>query len=191
VAIAGPLAGSSRAPLPSVTSRWSEWVATHPDSLTLALPRPVLFEDPDRLPVAYEYEPDAPQAGYYATDDLWFPAADVPDVFPLKSEVVTVELDGAHLAIGLAAVTAHGPLVLDVGGRPILVVPTAAGARVYDAGGLADVVGGPPPGGVTAAGPDSAVLADGSRLPRLVSGQSFWFAWYGQHPDTVWWPEAA
>ena len=26
------------------------------------------------------------------------------------------------------------------------------------------------------------------RLPRIVSSQSFWFAWYGLHPDTETWP---
>jgi hypothetical protein len=174
-AIAGPLEGSSLTILPSVTIRWADWVEAHPRSLTLALPSPVLFEDPDRPPIAYEYEPDAPQAGYYAAEELWFPAVGTPDVFPLKSEVVTVELEGAHLAVGLAALAAHGPVVLEVGTRPILVVPTAGGARVYDASGLEG----------------AAVPADGTGLPRLVSGQSYWFAWYGQHPDTAWWPEAA
>ena len=31
-------------------------------------------------------------------------------------------------------------------------------------------------------------LSNGTVLPRLVSGQSFWFAWAGNHPDTEWWP---
>ena len=190
-AIAGTLEGSSLTKLASVTTRWSDWVATHPDSLTLALPPPVLFEDPDRPPIAYEYEPGAPQSAYYASEDLWFPAVGVPEVFPPKSEVVTVELDGAYLAIELAALARHGPVVLEVGTHPILAVLIAGGARVYDARILGAVAGGPPSGAATEAGPDSAVLADGTRLPRLVSGQSFWFAWHGQHPDTTWWPTAS
>jgi hypothetical protein len=189
-AIAGPLERASLTMLPSVTIRWSDWVEAHPHSLTLALPPPVLFAEPDRPPIAYEYEPDAPQAGYYAAEELWFPTFGVPDVFPPKSEVITVALDGAYLAIGLGALSEQGPVVLEVGPRPILAVPTVGGARVYDGRGLQGAVGGPPPGGMSAAGPDSALLADGTRLPRLVSGQSFWFAWYGQHPDTTWWPLA-
>ena len=38
---------------------------------------------------------------------------------------------------------------------------------------------------------EALVLVDGMSLDRLVSGQSFWFAWYGNFPDTTWWPEAA
>ena len=43
-------------------------------------------------------------------------------------------------------------------------------------------------GQVVAPDEDSIELPDGTVLPRLVSGQSFWFAWAGNHPDTTWWP---
>ncbi len=53
-----------------------------------------------------------------------------------------------------------GPVEIDVGGRRLIAEAAPRGVRFTDA----------------ATGED------------LASGQSFWFAWYGQHPDTAWWP---
>ena len=192
-ALAGPLHGTVLTKLPSVASRWKDWVDTYPSSLTLALPRPVVFADPERPPISYDYEPGVAQSSYYESDDVWFPIFDTPDVFALKSEVVTVELRGAFLAVGLEALAQHGPVVLEVGGHPVLVVPGAGGARVYDAGEavaarslpVGEAVGLPEQGTT----PHAVTLAGGLVLPRIASGQSFWFAWYGQHPDTTWWPQ--
>jgi Protein of unknown function (DUF3179) len=191
-AFAGPMAGAALTKLPSEAARWGDWVADHPDSLTLDFPRPVVFDDPERAPISYEYEPGAAQSTYYESDEVWFPIFDAPDVFALKDEVLTVELEGAHLAVGVDALAEHGPVVLALGDGAVLVVPTGAGGRVYDAGAAVGpgelTVGGPvglDPAMVT---PEAVTLASGTELPRLLSGQSFWFAWYGAHPDTAWWP---
>jgi hypothetical protein len=79
--------------------------------------------------------------------------------------------------------------VLAVGDGTVVVVPTPAGARTYDATAVlapgAEVELAATAGAATE---QSVELADGTALPRIVSGQSFWFAWYGAHPDTDWWP---
>ena len=191
-ALAGPLAGATLEKLPSMAARWRDWVAAYPGSLTLALPSPVVFEDPERAPISYDYEPGVAQSLYFESDDVWFPIFDTPDVFALKSEVVTVELDGSFLAVELQALTDHGPILLTVGDHPVLVVPSGGGGRAYDAADavtagdlrVGQAVALPEP----RATPRGATLASGAMLPRIPSGQSYWFAWFGHHPDTDWWP---
>ena len=204
-AFAGPLAGTKLEQFPVATTRWSDWLADHPDTFTLDTPPPTYFPTlPERPPVSYDYTPGAAYRSYYSSDDLWFPTFETPDVFELKEEVVTVDRGDYTLALGLAALEAEDPFVYVLGDEPLVIVPNQGGARVYSA---AEVAGVPAeawrhgaavevaPGGVLhdqlrVNGVEGRSGLD-VRLPRIVSSQSFWFAWYGLHPDTEVWPPPA
>ena len=117
---------------------------------------------------------------YFAAGELWFPAVEALPVFPAKAEVATLEFDGLALAVELNALSASGPISVEVGNELISVIPSGGGARFY--------LGTPDDFDGFEAGEES--LTDGSvSYPRLISGQSFWFAWYGTHTDTAWWPD--
>ena len=187
-AFAGALVGAHLVALPVVTTTWSDWVATHPDTEVIGIPDPVVFDDPERPPISYDYTPGAAYASYYESDELWFPTLATPDAFALKAEVVTVEHGGATLAVSLDALHDAGAVAVTAGDATLVVVPAGAGARVYDATGTGVRRGEPVALATEQAGVSSVALADGTVLPRVVSGQSFWFAWYGAHPGTDWWP---
>ncbi len=173
-AIAGPLQGTVLDRFPLTVTRWGAWRTEHPDSSVVAIP----------TGIPSDYPPGAPYRDYYEAPELWFPAASVPDVFAVKERVGTVELGGARLAVSVAALADAGPQVLEVGEGAVLAVPTPAGIRFY---------GDARPGDAEAlveASDTVAVLSDGTVRARLLDGQSFWFAWYGAHPDTAWWPPA-
>ena len=201
-AFAGPLAGTKLAQYPVATVRWEDWLADHPGTFTLDTPPTTYFlEQPERPPITYDYTPGAAYSSYYSGEDLWFPTFETADVFALKDEVVTIERAGNSLALGLTALEAEDPFVYVLGTEPLVIVPNQGGARVYSA---ADVEGVPAaawrhrapvevaPEGVL----HDQLLVNGLdgrnrvdiRLPRIVSSQSFWFAWYGLHPDTEIWP---
>jgi hypothetical protein len=171
-AIVGELEGTVLDRFPITVTTYGDWVAEHPDSGVIAIPQGDL----------YSYEPGDAYAAYYDQADLWFPTADVPDIFEDKELVATVDLDGSRLAVGVAALDAAGTQAIVVEGRTIVVVPTGGGARFYDGTGLdagADLDG--------VAGESALVLGDGTELTRLASGHSFWFAWYVNFPDTATW----
>ncbi len=180
VGMAGPLAGVELERFFVTVTTWRDWVAEQPDTDVLAIPDRGIYT------AGYSYEPGDAYASYYGSDELWFPVFEAPDVFPAKEEVATVDLGGAQLAVSVAALDESGPQLLAVGDRHVVVVPTGGGARFYDASGAGDL------GdlGAAEAGQERLVLASGVELPRLLSGQSFWFAWYGAFPETGWWPEA-
>jgi hypothetical protein len=190
--IAGELEGRVLEQFPVVTTTWSDWVADHPDSETLEIPRPIFFPDtPDRPPISYAYEPGSAYQSYYANPDVWFPILDTPDTFELKASVLGILHDGESLAIEVDALVAAGPQVFVVGGRPVVLVPTASGARAYDGTGLALQQGDELE--LATDDPESLTLSNvvnGAVLPRIVVEQSFWFAWFGNHQDTAIWPEA-
>lgn len=202
-AFAGPLAGTKLEQFPVATTRWSDWLADHPDTFTLDTPPPTFFPElPERPPIAYDYTPGAAYRSYYSSEDLWFPTFETPDVFELKDEVVTVDRGDHALALGLAALEGLAPFVYVLGDEPLVIVPNQGGARVYSAAELdepaIDWRGIPAvtvaPGGVLhdrlqlrAVGRFTGLSLE---LPRIVSSQSFWFAWYGLHPDTEVWPPA-
>ena len=185
-AIAGPLEGTELERFPVETTTWADWLEAHPDTETLDTPPPTIYEDnPERPPLVYDYTPGSAYATYYEADGLWFPAVEPPDVYEPKEEVITVALDDAAVAFSLNDIIRSGVSVLEVGGNDVLVVPTEGGARVYHAAGTALDAG--TVTAVESSTASEAVLLDGTVLPRIVSGQSFWFAWYGLHPETDTW----
>jgi len=136
--------------------RWSDWFAENPNTEVLKLPRPIFFDDPERPPISYDYTPGEAYRSYYDNPDVWFPILDVPDTFAIKTEVVGIERNGDTVAFDVAAFNALGQIVeIEVGGDLLTVEPTGAGVRVFDA------------------------AAD-----RIITEQSFWFAWHANHPDT-------
>ena len=172
-AVAGPLAGTVLDRHPLTVTTFAAWVAEHPDTGVLAIPD---------LGFPYSYRPGDAYRSYYDSAELWFPTFQAPDDFAPKAEMATLLIGHAALAVEIAALAT--PEVLPFAGTMVLVVPTEGGARFYDLG--------PDPGPVdpaaVATGEMSAVLDDGREAPRLAGGHSFWFAWYGAHPDTDWWP---
>jgi len=184
-AIAGPLEGTVLERFPVTVTTYGEWIAEHPTSDVVAVPGLGVELPQGVIGAPYSYEPGDAYADYYASDDLWFPVAEVPDVFSAKALVATVDLDGEQLAVGIEELAAAGPQLLEIAGTAIVVVETSGGARVYDTAGSAVAVSDVDP---AAAGEESLVLSDGTELPRVQSGHSFWFAWYVNFPDTETWP---
>lgn len=186
-AIAGLLKGTVLDRFPITVTTYGEWIAEHPDTAVLDIPgRASTSRGGNEITggANYSYEPGDAYAEYYASPNVFWPAAEVPDVFADKDLMATLDLDGEQLAVGVDALGAAGPQVFTVAGQTVVVVPTDGGARFYrgpDGGGVLVLV-------VEDAGEDTLVLADGSELVRLQSGHSFWFAWYANFPDTASWP---
>lgn len=194
-AIAGELKGTVLDVFPMTVTLYGEWIAEHPDSDVVAIPggdRELNLGDAEiPVDVGYSYEPNAAYSDYYGTESLWFPTFDVPDAFDRKEQVATLEIGGARVAVGIEALAEAGPQLLTVGARSVLVVSTGAGARFYDVEDPSVLDAGAD-GSVTlpvgAVAGESAITVNGTRLERLASSQSFWFAWHGTFPDTDWWP---
>ena len=132
--------------------------------------------------------PVTPSASTTSRTHCSFPALATPDVFELKAEVATLAVEEGFLAVEVTALDTNGSIVLDVNGRLVVASPSQGGARFYNAAGLALEGWSTPKLAVDQPDTTALVLADGTQLPRLISGQSFWFAWYGNHPDTLYWP---
>ncbi|MEM7338981.1 MAG: DUF3179 domain-containing (seleno)protein [Actinomycetota bacterium] len=186
VGIGGELEGVPLEQFPVEVTTWREWQDAHPDTETLAIPGPIFSDNPEQAPIAYAYDADSAYRFYYDDPNVWFPILDTPtDEVDLKESVIGLDFGGEQLAIPVDDIVAAGPRVFEVGGQSVLLVPNSAGARVYDANdaGLAD--GDAPE--VSSSDVDTAVLADGSELPRMVVSQGLWFAWFGDHPNTEIW----
>lgn len=158
-AIGGELFGRELTKRSSRVTTWSTWRAEHPETETLTLPSPIFFDDPERPPIAYDYTPGVAYASYYDSDDVWFPIIDTPtDVFEIKQPVVGIEVGDESLAVPLAAVLAGDVTEVIVAGQRFTIESTAAGAIVRDESGT-----------------------------DIIAEQSFWFAWYANHPETATW----
>jgi hypothetical protein len=182
-AMTGTAAGASLRPVAMDSRTWSEWFDAHPDTAVVLRPDPADFPS-----TSYRYEPLDAYDHYDADPSPWFPVLRPPAGLRPKATVVTFASAGQALAVDTDALARAGPTVIAVDGGPVravLALPTASGARLYDAtdAGLA-----PGPVAVAASDEASATLADGRRLAVLPSGRSAWFAFYGEHRDSAWWP---
>ena len=103
----------------------------------------------------------------------------------------SLDLVGSRIALGVTDLDEAGAVIVDVGGFPVLFVSANGGGRAYEATEGLEVVDGEPvfDGEPVTISEDLALLADGTELLRRVTGQSFWFAWFGNFPDTDWWPK--
>ncbi len=189
VGLAGPLEGVELAQFPVLTTSWGEWIDEHPESDVLAIPEPI-FPDaevsPEQPAIAYSYEVGDAYRFYYEDPDLWFPVFDTPGVFELKEPVLGVSDGSEELAIQLAGLLDAGPQVFVVGETTVAAVPTSSGALVYDLRASGRAAG--PLDGIESADSEELRLDDGDAFARTVVPQLFWFAWFGQHPGTDWWP---
>lgn len=206
-AFTGPLAGTVLATFPMVTTRWADWVTQHPNTLTLDTPPPTFFPGsmPERPAIAYDYTPGSAYTSYYGPAELWFPTVPPPDFWEVHQGVITLVANhGTAAALRLEDVEDSPPFTYALGGELFVVVGNTGGARIY-AAGAADA----PASSSLAPAPrdgftetltanvvdlasltaDQLLLTDGTPLRRVVSGQSFWFAWWGLHPDTATWPQ--
>jgi hypothetical protein len=156
IGIGGPLLGTELVVRPVNHLRWSDWIAENPDSEVLELPRPIFFDIPDRPPIAYDYTPGEAYRSYYDNPDVWFPILGAPGVFSIKTEVVGISRNGDDVAFDVTVFNAlEQTIQIEVGGELLTVEPTGVGVRVFDASG-----------------------------DRIITEQSFWFAWHVNHPDT-------
>ena len=185
--LAGELEGVELEQFALETTTWGEWLEVHPDTETLAIPRPIFSDNPEQGAIAYAYEADSAYRFYYDDPNVWFPILDTPTQdIELKEAIIGLDANDAQLALAVDSIVAEGPRVFVVGGNPILVVPSgSAGARAYDGAGT-DLADGDRPDFESDG--DRAVLADGTELPRLIVDQGLWFAWFGNNPTTDWWP---
>ena len=200
-AISGPFKGTVLNTFPLVTTRWADWVAAHPDTLTLDTPESVFFPNqPERPPIIYDYTPGAAYVGYYANENLWFPSLPTPEPFAEKTGVVTLSRPGVDVAFDQVSLEQSAPFVIRLGGadgEQFVVVPNIGGARIYLADQAANSAvlaqAANSAGGelaentIASVQSDSLTLSDGTQHVRVVSGQSFWFAWAGLHPDALVW----
>lgn len=190
IGLAGPLEGEVLEQFPVLTTSWGEWIAEHPDSEVLAIPAPI-FPDaatsPEQPAIAYSYKPGEAYRFYYEDPDVWFPVFDTPEVFELKESVLGISDGTTELAVQVAALAESGPQVFVVGVRTVAAVPTSSGALVYDLAGSGLAAG--PLAGLVDSTSEELRLDDGSSWPRVAISQLFWFAWFGEHPTTAWWPQ--
>ncbi len=190
VGLGGTHVGVDLGQFPLETTTWGDWVEAHPDTEVLDIPDVIFSDNPEQPPIVYDYEPGAAYRFYYDDPDVWFPILDTPtDDIALKEAVVGLDLNGEHLAVTVDGIVASGPRVFEVGGQAILLVPTgSAGARAYDASGTSLADGDAP--SVVTADESTAILDDGSEVARMIVDQGLWFAWFGNHPETDWWPRS-
>jgi hypothetical protein len=161
--------------LPVVHTRWSEWLAAHPDTLVLDINTG--FERDYGSGVAY--------GEYFASQDLIFPVPVYEFGLAQKDWVYAVRIDGDTVAFGLIDLAEAGFAVDTVGGTEVVVFATAdgIGGRAYEAGGLTfsayDAESGTASSedGRTWSLSESALTAnDGTELARVPGHNAYWFA---------------
>lgn len=179
-AVSGPERGTVLRRIDIETTSWAEWRQRHPNTEVVRTPEPGQFPT-----TSYRYEPFGAYATYDLDSGAWFPVLEPPGGLPLKATVATVSLGSAALAIDVEVLARKGPAYIEWPGSTaatVLAVTSPGGAWVYDASRSS--LRTPP----RQTDHQRAVLADGTTLEALPSGRAYWFAWYGEHPTTTWWP---
>jgi hypothetical protein len=186
--------------LPSVVSRWGEWLAHHPDTTVLSL------ETGHERP----YQPGAAYAGYFASPGTMFPVGRMRDELSEKARIFGIERQGVARAWSLASLLERRVLNDRVAGEPVVLVALGtpiwvdgesvrsgparyeAGAevRAYQRGAHAFRAGEGPgvlideQGGRWALEEPALVGPGGERLARTPGVLAYWFAWQGFYPRT-------
>ena len=195
----GPLVGSGMKleVLPMTLTRWSDWVAEHPDTTVLALETGLFAGE------LYTSESQSGSAyyNYRNRGGTMFPVPHRSSALATKDRVFGLVLDGEARAYPLSGF--DGPAVINdtLGGRNVVVVAVAegSGVRAYSRGSqvftLSEVAAGPGSAVILTdgqgvdwrAGEDGLVSLDGSvrSLERLPSRDAYWFGWYAFYPQTT------
>lgn len=200
--VLGPLADKDirLAVLPSVVTRWQDWLARHPDTTVLSLDTG--HERP--------YHPGAAYAGYFASPDTMFPVRRTRSELPEKARIFGLERDGLARAYPLETLLAHRvvndrfldeTIVVVVGGPRLIVNghSVRSGSARYDAGaevrayrrGSHEFRASEAPhrltdeaGGHWRVEEEALVGPDGQRLARVPGVLAYWFGWQSYHPRT-------
>ncbi len=175
---------------------FSEWIALHPDAVTVARPwGPVQCPSPCPVPPGFEGYDVNPYATYQSGDSTLAPIRYPDDRLHPKAYVVGVAREGDAWAVAYADLARERVVNVAVGGLPIVVALAAdpadstflTSAHVYLRGNSTFTV---------AAATNELVDEEGERYSiRTGFGGSlaltpvdffygFWFAWHDFHPDT-------
>jgi hypothetical protein len=168
--------------LPVVHTRWTEWLAAHPDTVVLDI----------ETGHERDYGSGVAYGAYFASQDLIFPVPVREFGLAQKDWVLAVRISGETVAFGLAGLAEAGFAEATVGGTPVVVFATAdgIGGRAYESGSLGwtayDAEGG------TATSADgrrwrlteaALVGEDGTELGRVPGHNAYWFAVTNQAGD--------
>lgn len=126
-AVSGSLRGSRLDMLPLTHTTWSDWLATHPESLLLS--RKTGFDRDYRR---------EPYAGYEDSTGVWFPVKHRDPRFHPKERVLGLELDGTFKAYPISELSRQrGQLRDRFAGRELRIeyLPNSKSARILDVSG--------------------------------------------------------
>ena len=194
--VIGPLADSGiRLDLfPVLLTTWEEWLDEHPDTTVLSIYTGIY----DSQVYRHEADPQSPYYEYRNTRGTMFAVPFRDDRFGVKEEVLGVSSGGSHKAYPVRLLRVERVVNDVVGGLPVVIVasPVSSAARVYPRGeksfepeeGQAGVIRRlVDSGGTVWQVGDDALVNTGDpadMLPRIPASVSYWFAWFGFHPDT-------
>lgn len=193
-AITGVARGEALEEIPVDWTTWSSWRRAHPDTVVLTTETGYLRsygQDP--------YGSYTPLSGYYENDRLLFDVLHTDDRLPRKEVVIGVKHGEDRLAVPKALVRDRQAVRAVVGGEPVVVLhdPDLDEGRAFlerlPSGETAVSPAGTPgryrddstgslwnASGTAVDGP-----LQGEALPRLLSLDVMWFAWFAFYPQTA------
>ncbi|MSQ14544.1 MAG: DUF3179 domain-containing protein [Dehalococcoidia bacterium] len=177
--------GLKLTPLPVTLSRWSDWLAMHPNTRVLSL-------DTGHK---REYVPGKPYGPYFASPNTLYPVTKRSDRLGTKDWIYAITLQGVPKAYPLIALQENGVLNDTLAGVPLVLVSRTGSkeVRAYSRGQHRFV-----------ATSEATVLEDeaghgwrtteealmptqdsGEKLERLAGHLAYWFGWYVFFPNTL------
>ena len=189
--------------LPLVITRWSDWLAAHPDTTVLDI----------NTGQGFGYTLGYPYLDYFAFGDLWFPVADRNAQLGAKEWVFGLNINGEQKAYALQALIDHADVLNDtLGGAPLAIVTASplihvsaiapgAGELEYQVASEVRAYQRPPDRTFTLTDDpatlqddtgapwrlteEALIARDGTTAPRIVGHTSFWFGWFQFFPRTT------
>ncbi len=200
--VLGPLAADPEKldVIPIVTTTWEAWRTANPTTTVLSV----------NTGHRRDYSPGAAYGGYFASDDLMFPAPTAAGLAP-KDRVFALVLGDAARAYPTAAVVEAGVLNDAVDAQPVVLVAlgdelmiegfdrragnvtwnAGAAVRAFQRGERQFAPGGDSRTVVDEQGTawqvteEALVHPDGTQLARLPGHLAYWFGWSSFHPATT------
>ena len=198
--VIGPLADSGiKLPFfPVLLTTWGEWVAEHPDTTVLS-PETGIYP-------ASRYAPESDfRSLYYSyrqSPETMFPVWNQSDALAAKDVILGLEIDNAYKAYPVKRLQQERVVNDALAGTEVVIIASSnsQAARAYERDGGHQFA--PGAGESTADGLPITLVDDGGstwqvteeylvnaddpslRLERIPTHTSFWFGWYGFHPDT-------